>query len=258
MRAAAAEIAGQGVEVGFVFGDEVSQLPCALGECAASAGRQRNHEAGLRGERHRPDTGPGRAIFTHHAVPVGTAKAERVDSHDHWTLGKRLAVGLHLHGTAVEVDFRIGHHEILGDRRECPPLQHQEDLEQGAVERRGFHVPQIALDACDPQRGLSFGSGKRVRDGVSFDPVPHDRAGGMCLDVVEFLRRATGAGASNTHQLRLGVTGGGRDVASLRQALTPVGGAGRIHGGSFDDGVDGVPVALGCRQRFDGEDERPF
>ena len=85
------------------------------------------------------------------------------------------------------------------------------------MERCGFHVPQVALDACDPQRGLALGSGKRVRDGVSFDPVPDDRAGGMGLDVIELLWRATGAGCRpHASASAVGVTGGGRDVAPLR------------------------------------------
>ena len=126
------------------------------------------------------------------------------------------------------------------------------------MERRGFHVPHVALDAGNPQRGLALGSGKRVRDGVAFDPIPHDRAGGMGFDVVEFLRRAAGTGSRYSHQLGLGMTGGRRDVAPRCQALTSVGSAGRIDGGSLDYSVDGVPVTLGRRQRLDGEDERPL
>ena len=258
MRAAAAEIAGQRVEIEFLPGEEVSQPPRALGECAGGAGRQRDHDPGLRGQRHRPGPWPRRTVLADHTVPIGAAEAERIDSHDHRALGKRLAAGLHLHGTAVEIDRRIGHHEVLGDRRECPPLQHHEDLEQRTVERRGFHVPHVALDAGNPQRGLPLGSGKRVRDGVAFDPIPHDRAGGMGFDVVEFLWPATGTGSRYPHQLGLGMTGGRRDVAPRCQALAPVGSAGRIDGGSLDDSVDGVPITLGRRQRLDGEDERPL
>ena len=80
----------------------------------------------------------------------------------------------------------------------------------------------------------------------------------MGFDVVEILRDTTGTGAGCPHQFRLRMTSGCCDVTPLRQPDAPIGGAGSIDGRCLNDGVDRIPVALGRRQRFDGEDERTF
>ena len=171
MGAAAAEIAGKRVEVHRLLLEQVLQSAGALDQCLGCARRQGNHEAGLRRQRHRPEPGLRRPVLAHHAVPVGAAEAEGVDSDHHGMVGERLAFRLHLHGARVEVDLRIGHLEALRRRRECAPLHHQDDLEQGAVERSGLHVPDVALDAGNPQRNLTLESAIGLGDGVALDAV---------------------------------------------------------------------------------------
>ena len=143
-------------------------------------------------------------------------------------------------------------------RREGAPLHHQHRLEQGAGERRGFHMPDIALDAGHSQRRRALGAAERLADCVALDAVADHGAGGVCLHVVEFLRRTPGTGGRLPHQRHLSMAGGGGDVAPLRQADAAVGGAGRVHGGRLHYRVDRIAVALGRRQRLDREHERPF
>ena len=136
-------------------------------------------------------------------MSVGPAEAERIDADHDRTFGKRFAGRLHLHGTPVEVDLRIRHEKILGDRRERAALHHQDDLEQGAVKRGGFHMPDVALDAGHPQRNLAVDTAERLRDGVPFDAITHHGPGRMSFDVIKILCRAVGAGAGDSHQLHL-------------------------------------------------------
>ena len=255
MGAPAAEIAGQGVEVDLPFRERIPQLLRTLGQCARSARRQRNHEPGLRCQRHRPDPRLRRTVLAYHAVPVGSPEPERIDADGDRAIGERLALGLHVHGTALEIDLRVRHQEVPRDRRKGAPLHHQEDLEQGAVEGRGFHVPHVALHRCQPERHGSIEAAEGFRDRVAFDAVAHHGAGRMRFDVVEVPRCTARAGAGRTHQLDLRVTGRRGDVAPLRQAAGAVGGARGIDRGPLQHAVDGVSVPLGRRERLDRERE---
>ena len=191
-------------------------------------------------------------------MSVGAAEAERVDPDHHWALGKGLAGGLHLHRAAVEVDLRIGDQEVLGSRGERAVLHHQNDFEQRAVERGGFHVADIALDARNAQRNLARTAAERRRDRVSLDPVADDGAGRMSLDIVEFSRVAARPGAGLLHEFHLRVTGGRGDVAALGEAGAVIGGAGCIHRGCLHDGADAVAVPFGPFQWLDRKRERAF
>ena len=253
--APAAEIAGQGVEVDLPFPEHLPQLPRAPRQSVGCARRQGDHEAGLRCQRHRPDPRPRRTVLAYHAVPVGSPEPERIDADSDGAIGERLALGLHVHGTALEIDLRVRHQEVPRDRRKGAPLHHQEDLEQGAVEGRGFHVPHVALHRCQPERHGSIEAAEGFRDRVAFDAVAHHGAGRMGFDVVEVLRRPARAGAGRAHQVGLRVTGGRGDVASLRQAAGAVGGARRIDRGPLQHGVDVVSVSLGGLERLDRECE---
>ena len=144
------------------------------------------------------------------------------------------------------------------DRCEDTTLHHQNDLEQRATERRGFHVAQIALDAGDSQRKCSAIPTEGFRNGVSFNAVTHHGAGRMGLNVVENLRGTSRTGAGPAHQLYLGMTGRRRDVTPLSQTGSAVGGAGLIDGGRLHHGVDVVPVSFGGLQRLDCKDEGSF
>ena len=230
----------------------------ALDQCLGCARRQGNHEAGLRRQRHRPEPGLRRPVLAHHAVPVGAAEAEGVASDHHGMVGERLAFRLHLHGARVEFDLRIGHLKALRRRRECAPLHHQDDLEQGAVERSGLHVPDVALDAGNPQRNLTLESAIGLGDGVALDAVAHLGSGRMGFDIVEVQRGAASPGRGLAHQLNLGVTGRRADEPAWRQTDRAISRAGRVHRRRLDHGVDRVSVPFGGRQGLDGEDERSF
>ena len=134
--------------------------------------------------------------------------------------------------------------------------QHQDDLEQSAVERRRLHVAHVALDAGYPQRRLAVDAAERLRDGVPLDAVAHHGAGCVGLDVVEVPRCAAGPGAGHAHEGHLCVTGGCGDVTPLGEAVGAVGRAGRIDRGRLDDGVNVVAVPLGRGERLDRKAER--
>ena len=147
MGTAAAQIAGQRIEVEVLLVERFPESLRAPGQRAGGAGGKRNHEACGRGGRHGPGLRSRRAVFSNHAVAVGPAEAERVDSDDDGALGKGLAGRLHLHRAGVEVDLRVRRQEIPGSGSERAMPQHQDDFEQGAMERRCFHVAHVALDA---------------------------------------------------------------------------------------------------------------
>ena len=258
MGTAAAQVAGQGVQVHVPIPERVPQRLCALRQRARGTRRQGNHESGLRRQRHRPDPWPRRTVLRHHAVPVGPSEPERIDADGHGAIGERLALRLHLHGAALEVDLRVRHQEAPRDRRERAPLDHQEHLEQRAVERGGLHVPHVALHAGKPQRNGSAASAERLRDRVALDAVAHHGAGRMGFDVVEVPRRPPRAGAGRAHQLDLRVPGGCGDVAPLGEAAGAVGGAGRIERGSLHHGANRVSVPLRRLEWLDREREGPF
>ena len=258
MGAAAAETAGQRVEVHGPLVQHLAQPPRALGQRFRGPRRQGNHEAGVRSQGHRPDAGPRRAVLAHHAVPVGASEAEGVDADHDGMLGKRLDFRLYPHGTALEVDLRIRHHEVLRCRREGASLHHQDDLEQRAMKGGRFHVPDVALDAGYAQRNVPFESPERLGDGVAFDTVPDHGARRMGFDVVEFAGSASGAGGRRAHQIDLCVAGRRGDVAPRRKADGVVGRAGRIDRGRLDHGMNGVSIPLGRLQGLQREDECAF
>ena len=257
MGAAAAEIAGEGVQVHLPALERLAQRSGALFQSAGRPRRQWDHETGLARERHRPDPPGLGTIFADHAVPVGAAEAKGVDADQHRAVRERIAGRLHQHRATVEVDVRIRDHVVLRHRREGPPPHHQHDLVEGRRERGRFHVPHVALDACHPERRVPPVT-ERFGDGVALDAVADHRAGRMGFDVVELPRLPAGAGAGRAHQVHLRMSGRRRDVAPRRKARSTVGGAGGIDRGGLHHGVDGVAVPFGRRQRFDRENEGSF
>ena len=191
-------------------------------------------------------------------MAVGPPESERVDAEHDGAIGEGLTLGLHLHRAALEVDLRIRQQETPGDRGEGTPPDHQEDLEQGAVEGRGFHVADVALYAREPEGKGSIEAAEGLRDRIAFDAVADHGPGRVGLDVVEVPRRPTRTGAGSAHQLDLRVPGGRGDVAALRQSARVVGGAGRIDRASLHHGEYGVSVPLGRFERLDGERKGPF
>jgi hypothetical protein len=201
VRAAAAQVPGQGVQVEVrSLGEDLAERAGGLDEGFGGARRQRQQVGGVR--RHRPRVGRRalRAILGQQAVPVGPPEPEGVDPDHRRTLAERLTLGLH--PQPGEVDVRIGHREMPGDRGVRPALEHQEHLEQGAGEGGGLHVPHVALYAGHSQRDRSGLSSEDLPDRVPFNPVPDAGPGGVCLDVVHVLRRHTakrlGPGLSRT------------------------------------------------------------
>ena len=255
---AAAEIAGQRVQIHFRLAQGLAQLLRTARQQTGGARRQGNHVAGFRRQRNRPEPRLRRAVFPHHAVPVGAAKAERIDADQDRRFGKRLARRLHLHGAVLEIDLGVRHQVIFRNRRERAPLHHQHDLEQSAMESGGFHVPYIALDTGNSQRHLPVETAERLVDGGPLNAVAHHGTGGMGFNVVEFSRFVAGTSARQAHQVRLRVTGRGGDVTPLSQAAAAVGSPGRIDCRCLHDGVYRVPVSLGRFQGLDRKDERPF
>ena len=245
MGAATAEVANDRMEIRFLAVDEVPQPLGAPREGTRVAGRQGNHEATLGSRRDRPYPWPGRLVFPHDAVSVRAAEAERIDPHDHRALREGFASGLHLHGAAVEVDLGIRDQVVLRDRSEGPPLHHQEDLEQRAVEGRGFHVSDIALDAGEAERDRAIVAAEGFADRVPLDPVAHHGARRVCLDVVELGGRAAGSRAGRAHQLHLRVSGWRSDVAARCQSHGTISRTCRVHGGGVDHGMDSVSIPLG-------------
>ena len=256
--AAAAEVAGERIEIHRLLAEQMMQTTRTFGQCPGGARRERDHETRLRRQRHRPEPGLCRSILAHHAVSVRASKSERIDPDDHRVIRKGFARCLDLHGAAVEVDFRIGYLKVVRCRCEGAPLHHQNDLQQGAVEGGGLHVSDVALHAGDSQRNLAFAVTERFRDGVSFDGVAYRGPGCVGLDVVEIDRAAAGACCGFSHQLDLAVVGGCADEATWRKTECSVGRPGRVDCCGFDHGVDWVPVPLGCRKGLDGKDERTF
>ena len=126
------------------------------------------------------------------------------------------------------------------------------------MERRSFHVADVALDAGKAQGDVAGDAPERRRDGVPLDPVAHHGAGRVGLDVVEVFRAAARAGGGLPHERHLRVPGGRGDVAALGEADAVVGGAGGVHCRGLDHRADAVAVALGRRQWLDREAERAF
>ena len=126
------------------------------------------------------------------------------------------------------------------------------------MERSGLHVPDVALDAGNPQRNLTLESAIDLGDGVALDAVAHLGSGRMGFDIVEVQRGAASPGRGLAHQLNLGVTGRRADEPAWRQTDRAISRAGRIHRRRLDHGVDRVPVPLGHRQGLEGKNERPF
>ena len=258
MGATAAEIAGQRVEVHRPLGEHLAKLARGAGERLRVARGQGNDVAGVRSQGDGPDARTRRAVLAQHAVPVGASEAEGVDADDDGMLGKGLDFRLHPHRAAVEVDLGIRHQVVLRRRREGAPLHHQDDLQHRAMEGGRFHVPDVALDARDPERHLAIGSGERLRDGVAFDPIAHHGARRVGLEVVELPGSAPGARGGGAHQLDLGVAGRRGDVPARCEADGVVGRAGGVDRARLDHGMNGIAVALGRRERLQREDEGAF
>ena len=191
-------------------------------------------------------------------MPVGATESEGVDANDDGMFGKGLDFRLHLHRAAVKVNLGIRDQVVLRRRREGSPLHHQDDLQQRAMERGSFHVPDVALDAGHAKRHFAFKPAERLRDGIAFDPISHHGACRVSFDVVEFQGAATGTGECGAHQFRLCVSGRRGDVAARRQANGVVRRARCVDRARLDYGMNVVPIALCRRQGFQRENEGAF
>ena len=258
MGAPTRQVAGQRVEVQRMGPQRAQQIPGRLDQHVGRARRQRHHGAGVGRQGHRPDPRLRRPVLAHHAVSVGAPEPKGVDPHHHGTLRKRFAGRQHPHVAPFKVDLEIGHGEIPGNGRERSLLHHQNRLEQGAVEGGRLHVPQIALDAGDPQGELPVASAERVRNGIAFNPVAHRGAGGMRLDIVEIPGRPPGLGMGRAHQRRLRMLCRRRNEAPVGQTPGAVGDSGRVQDRGLHHRMHAVPVPLRGRQGFDGKEEHTF
>ena len=100
MGAAAAEITGQGIQVQRLCLKGCAQLLHAPGQGFRAAGRYGDHGSGLGSQGDGPDALLRRTVLLHHAMTVGPAKAEGVDSHCYRAiLRERFTDRLHRHGT---------------------------------------------------------------------------------------------------------------------------------------------------------------
>ena len=258
MGATAAEIAGQRVEVHRPLGEHLAKPARGAGERLRVARGQGNDVAGVRSEGDGPHARTRRAVLAQHAVPVGASEAEGVDADDDGMLGEGLDFRLHPHRAAVEVDLGIRHQVVLRHRREGAPLHHQDDLQHRAMEGGRFHVPDVALDARDPERHLAIGPRERLRDGVALDQIAHHGARRVGLEVVELPGGASGARGGGAHQLDLGVARRRGDVPARCKADGVVGRAGGVDRARLDHRMNGIAVALGRRERLQREDEGAF
>ena len=122
------------------------------------------------------------------------------------------------------------------------------------MERSGLHVPDVALDAGNPQRNLTLESAIDLGDGVALDAVADLGSGRVGFDLVEIDRGSAGTGRGLAHQLHLGVTGRRADEPARRQTDRAVGRAGRVHRRRLDHrlgvcaaevlAADRLPVAV--------------
>ena len=126
------------------------------------------------------------------------------------------------------------------------------------MERRGLHMPDIALDAGNSERNRAVDTAERLCDGVAFYTITDHGAGRMGFNIIKLLWPTPGAGASGAHQLNLGVAGRRGNIASLCQALGAVGCPGRIDGGRLHHGIDAVSVSFRHLQGLEREDKRTF
>ena len=249
-----AEVAGEGVEVRVVLREVLAEPARDPDQRVVRAGREGDDVPALRGGGDGPCPPPGGPVLAHDAVPVRAAEPERVDPDGDRPVRERLAPGLHPHRTAVEIDLRVRGAVARRHRSEGAVLEHEQDLDEGAVECRRLHVSEVALDARDPE-GLAPARTEGVGDRAAFDGIADRGPRGVGLHVVEGRRIEPGARACLVDHRHLRVAGRCGDVAALRGAFGPVGRARGIDGGALDEGEDPVPVRLGDGEGFDREDE---
>ena len=125
------------------------------------------------------------------------------------------------------------------------------------MERSSFHVTHVALDAGQAQ-GDTPALPECFGNGVAFDAVTHNGAGAMGFDIIEVGSLQACPGSGPAHHLDLPMAGGSGDHAPGRQTNAVVHGTGGVDGGGGNHRVDQVAVPFSGRQRFQGEDERPF
>ena len=191
-------------------------------------------------------------------MPVGTAEAEGIDADHGRTVRKGLTGRLNLHRATVEVDFRIRDQVVPGGGGEGPFLHHQNDLEQGAVKRGGFHVSHVALHAGNSEWVRPVKAAIRLRDGVSFNAVSDHGAGGMRFNVIEVTRMAAGMDAGRPHQFNLRMLGRCGDGTSRHQFVRAVSRSSRIDRGCLHHRVYVISVPLRRLQGLEGKQERTF
>ena len=124
-RGSAREVAGDRAEVLVVALQVLAKAGRDPDEGGRGAGGDRDQVSHVGGGGGRPHAARARPVLANDAVPVRSAESERVDPDRDRPVREWLALGLHPHLTAVEVDLRVRGAVARRHRGEGPALDHE-------------------------------------------------------------------------------------------------------------------------------------